>query len=129
MAKLKHLSSTPHQNPIHFLPIPLHLNRRLSDKSVVIVCSSFWNLGGQLTQLKRPCISLLYLVQKSLITPPPPEAYATISGTKEKVITAGSEMQLVCIVKDITKTPDFFFWWDTNYSQLIQFKMLLQADI
>lgn len=31
-------------------------------------------------------------------------------GSKEKVFTAGSEMQLVCIVRDITQAPSYIFW-------------------
>jgi len=39
------------------------------------------------------------------------EAYAAITGSKEKVFRTGSEMQLVCVIKDITQAPTFIFWY------------------
>jgi len=42
------------------------------------------------------------------------EAYAEISGGKEKVFKAGSRMQLTCTIKDITKQPSYIFWYHNS---------------
>ena len=43
------------------------------------------------------------------------EAYASIIGSKEKVFRTGSEMQLVCIIKDITQAPTYIFWYALTF--------------
>jgi hypothetical protein len=39
-----------------------------------------------------------------------PDAYAAITGSKDKVFRVGSEMQLVCVIRDVTEPPAFVFW-------------------
>ena len=41
----------------------------------------------------------------------PAEAWAEIVGSEEKVFRTGSDIQLVCRVRDITQPPAYVFWY------------------
>lgn len=38
------------------------------------------------------------------------EAFADILGSKEKVFRAGTNVQLICLIKDVTQPPAYIFW-------------------
>ena len=44
----------------------------------------------------------------------PAEAWAEIVGSEEKVFRTGSDIQLVCRVRDITQPPAYVFWYATK---------------
>ncbi|XP_068246253.1 uncharacterized protein [Palaemon carinicauda] len=39
------------------------------------------------------------------------KAYSIVQGPKERVVAAGSDLQLVCIFKNFTAPPAFVFWY------------------
>jgi len=49
------------------------------------------------------------------------EAWADIVGSEEKVFRAGTSVQLVCVIRDVTQPPSFIFWYHNkrmiNYDQ------------
>ena len=55
------------------------------------------------------------------------EAYATIMGSKVKVFRAGSEMQLVCTIRDITAVPTYVFWY--HNSRMINYDAMSGVEV
>ena len=48
-------------------------------------------------------------------------------GSKEKVFRAGSEMQLVCTIRDVTAVPTFVFWY--HNSRMINYDAVSGVEV
>ncbi|XP_023340766.1 adhesion G protein-coupled receptor A2 [Eurytemora carolleeae] len=60
------------------------------------------------------CQSTTYPPSSIYVTLAVYEAYAEITGGKEKVFKSGSRMQLTCTIRDITRPPSYIFWYHNS---------------